>query len=412
MTLQEKRELLANLKSIRDNKQKEFDLKTKDLSAVTEKKNLETAKTALQTVKDDLDKLTTDVDALETEINDEEESIKSAAEGLRRNKGIEVNKGERKYIDSEDAVKDFTDLLMKGLSAEQNVKSWKDHLATKGVTNPDAFLPAAVITEITNSLRNVGDIYATFDDTGLEPYDGALDVADGDSSRAHGHKDGDTKFNEDITIKNKVIRSDFVPKYIKLSRKVVREQKDTGALLKYLSKEMPQKVVSEMERAGIIGDGRATDAKGKVTSFEAITSADEKYCASVTQTSNPYEDMVDLISAVDVEGPIHMVTSKVYLNTLKKAKDGDGRYMFATGNVAEQLGLAAIHTPAWMKNATEAVAVVYADKTYKLSGDVLLEHFEGFLMEYNQNEFLTEAYKGGGLTIPGSAAKLVAAQEV
>ena len=200
-------------------------------------------------------------------------------------------------------------------------------------------------------------------------------------------------------------------KYLTLDKETIREQQDSGALIKYVMKELPQKVVMEIERAAIVGDGRTT-GNDQITKIEAITAADDYYVTKTDATANFYEDIIlNLRGKIKAEGAKYLVMSTDSLSELQLTKDGAGHYIFPAGlDIAKTLGVEAIFTPTWMGSVKDKVkAVMYVGKSYKLVGDKDLSSYNNFLLSTNKEEYLMEIYKGGALTENKSAAVLTVA---
>src|SRR5690606_31638416 len=66
------------------------------------------------------------------------------------------------------------------------------------------------------------------------------------------------------------IRAQYIYKYLVLGKEVIRENRSTGALVRFVLNELPVRVIRELERAAIIGDGRGNGSKRKITSFVSV----------------------------------------------------------------------------------------------------------------------------------------------
>lgn len=411
MNLQDKRELLNYKEG--ELKSKKADLgKQKDLlkSLTIEDTQYNDIKKKVETLVNEVTSLQEDITNLATNIETEEKALNVLSDEYNKTKSLKSD-GKNEYLKSKQAVLDFANILKKGMDGKDTRKAWEEHLKSKGVTNPELLLPEAIVTEINNALGNSGAIYKTFDDTGLTVFKVMHDTQSDGSERAKGHKRGTTKTEENITLTEKEIRAQYIYKYLTLDKETIREQQDSGALIKYVMKELPQKVVMEIERAAIVGDGR-TGGNDQITKIEAITAADDYYVTKTDATANFYEDIIlNLRGKIKAEGAKYLVMSTDSLSELQLAKDGAGHYIFPAGlDIAKTLGVEAIFTPTWMDNVKDKVkAVMYVGKSYKLVGDKDLSSYNNFLLSTNKEEYLMEIYKGGALTENKSAAVLTVA---
>lgn len=411
MNLQDKRELLNYKEG--ELKSKKADLgKQKDLlkSLTIEDTQYNDIKKKVETLVNEVTSLQEDITNLATNIETEEKALNVLSDEYNKTKSLKSD-GKNEYLKSKQAVLDFANILKKGMDGKDTRKAWEEHLKSKGVTNPELLLPEAIVTEINNALGNSGAIYKTFDDTGLTVFKVMHDTQSDGSERAKGHKRGTTKTEENITLTEKEIRAQYIYKYLTLDKETIREQQDSGALIKYVMRELPQKVIMEIERAAIVGDGR-TGGNDQITKIEAITAADDYYVTKTDATANFYEDIIlNLRGKIKAEGAKYLVMSTDSLSELQLAKDGAGHYIFPAGlDIAKTLGVEAIFTPTWMDSVKDKVkAVMYVGKSYKLVGDKDLSSYNNFLLSTNKEEYLMEIYKGGALTENKSAAVLTIA---
>src|SRR5690606_33287970 len=158
-----------------------------------------------------------------------------------------------------------------GNDASQGVRAaWKKHLETKmEVTNPEIFLPQPLITEIEDAFRAGGEIWNRVAKTGMDSFNAAWDAnddPDAESGRASGYnrEDEEEKREQELTINNRILRPQMVYKYITLNREDVKEQRSTGALVRFVLSELPRRIIREIERAIILGDGRAAGSDYKI----------------------------------------------------------------------------------------------------------------------------------------------------
>ncbi len=293
-------------------------------------------------------------------------------------------------------------------------KAWTGRLREKVITNPELILPEPVVRAITDAFEKAGGIFATFSYTGLTSLKIALNTNMTDTSRAKGHKKGTTKEEQVITLATKEIRAQYIYKYITLDRETLRENQDTGAIIKYVLEELPQRIIAEIERAAILGDGRLGTADDKISSYEAIvrTTADT-YVSVQTESGDLLSDIVKMDATVTAPGNRYLVMSRQTLAEIKLLANGGGLIFPIGTDIASALGFSQIFTPDFMPSGPglgTPTVIEYVGEAYKTVGDSTMDSYENFILAQNKNEFLMEIYTGGGLTVPKSAAVLTGSQ--
>src|SRR5690606_24586320 len=169
----------------------------------------------------------------------------------------------KEYLKSNDAMVAFARILessaaagsaadLAGTGASEAVRAeWKKHLEVKmGVTNPEIFLPTPLVTEIEDAFRESGEIWQRVSKTGMESFNAAWDANDDpdeEKGRAKGYnrEDEEEKAEQELTFANRILRPQFVYKYITLNREDVKEQRSTGALVRFVLSELPRRIIRE-----------------------------------------------------------------------------------------------------------------------------------------------------------------------
>jgi HK97 family phage major capsid protein len=405
-TLKELYEARENIRAMKSEKQKELDeLKEKTKAATDEQ--LGELETKAKGLADDISALKTQEEDVESEIADEEKKLKDFAETSRRSNEIRKTEVSADYLKTKAAMDDFANVLLKaGNDRAQMKKLWRDNLAEKGISNAEILFPEPVVNAITDAFDNAGGIFATFKKLyGFTSYSTAMNGNEGDSGEAHTHTlTSGYKQEQDIYLIPKEIRCDFVYKYLTIPKKILKETQSTGAVIKYVLAEMPQRVVRAIERAAILGD-----AQSSFPSIEAIAASSNvpTYCADIN-AGNIYDALVDGVAAVSAEGAVYMVTSKTTIAEMRKARDDNGALLFPMGlDIAGALGVSQIFTPDWYDPTNLGYqAIIYVGNAYVFIGDETIENHENFILRENKNEYLAELYCGGALMEAKSAAKV------
>lgn len=410
MTFAQKLENLAKLKELLEGKKKQLGTIEKSIDGADESKVSELEK-ELSVMKGEIVETQKSIDDLEKEIADDEEKLKSVANDIAKNKTKEsVTSMNKDYLKTKQALQDFADVQLAAKGDKDTFKKlWEEKLAEKGITNPEVLLPQPVASAIVDAFQTAGSIYATFSHTGLTALQVARNTVEDDTSKARGHKRGTTKKEQVITLANKTIRAQYIYKYITLDKETLRENNSTNAIITYVLGELPQRVVMEVEKAAVIGDGRAADSEDKIYALEAMTAAGAPWTATVTRTANALiEDLVLADAEITAPGDRYLVMARQTLAAMKLAKNSNGDLLYPIGtDFAGVLGVEAIFTPDWMPAAPTAgqpVAVEYVGDAYKLVGDNIIDSYDNFILAKNKMEYLAELYIGGGLAELKAAA--------
>lgn len=332
---------------------------------------------------------------------------------------VEVKPDMKSYLKSKDSMEAFAHILEEqaGKTSEDVRQAWKNHLEVKmGVSNPEILLPTALITEIEDAFKTGGEIWNKVTKTGADVFRAAWDVVSGEDSRAKGYNRTaeENKAEELITIADRVLRPQFIYKYITLNKEDVKNQRSTGALVKYVLTELPRRIVREIERAIVIGDGRLAGSDYKIDSFVAIK-ADAALNNVFAETYVPvvgesrYASLLRAKDQLEADGPVVLIAKKGYLTELLLEENVNGGFLFAPGtNLGALLGFADVIEPDWMSEDLDNDAYLVVLANYKTVGDSSIESFTNFILKTNKQEYLQEVYAGGGLTVPKSAVAIAA----
>lgn len=409
MNINEKREELTKVKKNLKRLLKEKDEVTEKVKALTvEDEDFEEIRNRAEELVRVIEDLRRDEGNLEEDIRREEEKLEQVAEDSEKSVKVERKENTMEYLKTKESVIDFANILAKGMDGADTKKAWNEHLKTKGVALADGdvqgfFLPSAVVKEITDIVTDDKGIVDTYFATGFDRFKTAVDLGTmaSETHRAKGHKRGTTKAEQTITLTPVEISADIIYKYLTVDKVLLRESKDTGALLKYVMYELPKNIYKEIARASVLGDGRQSNDNAKINSLIPMVSSANYITTTVnwdTQGSL-FEQIISTVATIKREGRKFGICSAETLAELRVAKDGSGAYIFRTyEEIASAFGLEKIFTPDWMSADGSPKFIAYVGDAYKLVGDGSLSSYENFLLSQNKEEFLMETYIGGGLT--------------
>lgn len=325
----------------------------------------------------------------------------------------------KEYLKSKQALNDFAGVLAKtaGGTPADFKAAWANHLEVKmGITNPEVLLPPAVIRSIEDAFAEGGEIWNLLNKTGLDVFSAAWDTVTGEDSRAKGYNRSvdETKNEEVITIASRVVRPQFIYKYLTLPKEVVKEQRSTGALLSYVLSELPKRIVREVERAAIIGDGRTPGTANAISSFVSVkadATAENVFATTYTPGvgESTYESLLRARALVKAEGAKYLIAKTGYVTSVLLEEGVNGGFLFAPGtNIAQAFGFAGVITPDWFDDTSDDDndAYIVTLGQYRTVGDNSIESFTNFQLSINKNEYLQEIWAGGALTARDSAVAI------
>lgn len=404
--LDKREKLKEKQKELQEMRLQAKDLKTKMMTKDAQA-DIDELKVEFDSLEERVKALEDEVLGLDNEITEEEKSLEAVASGMKT-KNVYISTGGKKvdYLKSKESVKDFAEIVAKGLDGQETRALWEEHTRKKGVTGTDILLPQAVVSAITDVNSDDKAIFDTFNHTGLSVFSAGFNT---NETWALAHKDGETKKEMDLNLTKKEIRPDYIYTYLTLAKKVIREQKDTGALTNYILKVMPKAIYKTIAKGAMVGNPSGAANLPTTDTYEPIVRAEELYKEDVTATENFFEDLINMYFAIESDGDKFLVMSKANLAKIRLSKDGAGAYLFnSTPNIAEALGFKAIFTPDWMGSIDPMVAkaIAYTGDSYCTVGDNAFDSYENFLLSLNKQEFLMEVWSGGALMEGKSAAVL------
>lgn len=318
------------------------------------------------------------------------------------------------YLSSNEATHDFLQAMRTSKNAVEFGKNWNARLSENGITiaegSEDAFLPDAVKGAIQDAWEKPGNWLNRLNNTNAKAFTVRLNTSDqsAETSRAKGHKRGETKANESLTFAAKKITPQMIYKKIDLDNMTIFE--DDGSLLTYISNELVNQWLIEVQRAILVGDGREANDNNKINSIEAVVDADTVYQTTFTHSADAQfiDELVQLVNSIknDEGGAITVFMSQTSLSELRRFVFGDGssaQYV-RKEDMAAQLGVSEIITTSLLGSDVKAIAM-RLDK-YVTVGRINPAFVEWEDYDINTRNYRVENPFGGALGAPKSAAVL------
>lgn len=334
----------------------------------------------------------------------------------------------QKYTDwrvSAEAKKAYADLAGKFGKFDAGFKAaWANTLASHKASMTDGITGLALPVDINQLFINAinegntdsARILSHFRNLGGNGYQiNLIEAGEGEAGRAHGHKKGETKANQELTNTIRSIYNKMVYKKLDLDALEVKENPE---ILDIRAQELIDSIIVEMARAAVIGDGRASGTPdyrmfdgtrgfySMLDDANAQSGIGTKLASAITVSGNLYDASIDAESAIDAEGGLIYVAKKSAIKAFRKATKQNGDYVVAPGNRIEDiLGAQAVYAPKWMDNATCDV-IVFANQSYGLTGEANPQVYTDFDLSNNTNVMLAEQARGGSLIKSAAAVAI------
>lgn len=327
------------------------------------------------------------------------------------------------YLKTDEAMEAFAMALeanpgdMGGSSSAKVRNAFKDHLEVKlGVTNPSIFLPTPLITAIQNAFEDGGEIWNRVAKVGADVWNAAWDTEDDVNSedgrgRGYNRSVDENKAEEVLTFNSRILRPQFVYKYITLNKEDIKEQRSTGALVTYILSELPQRIVREVERAIVLGDGRTGGTAYKIQEGnprgfynlldDAVADGYFGEVVTISGDQSLAEGVARAKDEIRTGGELVLIAKKGFSTDARFEKNAEGMLLFPLGSRATDVfDIDAVIEPDWFTDANSPTvdAFLVVLSAYKVVGDTTIEGFQNFILKTNKQEYLQEIWAGGGLT--------------
>ncbi|AAB41472.1 structural protein p35 [Lactococcus phage phi41] len=204
------------------------------------------------------------------------------------------------FIESQNAVTEFFDVLKKASGKTEIKNAWDAKLEENGVTITDTTfqLPRKLVESINTALLNTNPVFKVFHVTNV----GALLVSRSfdSSAEAQVHKDGQTKTEQAATLTIDTLEPVMVYKLQSLAERVKRLQMSYPELYNLIVAELTQAIVNKIVDLALVeGDGtngfKSIEKETDVKKIKKITTKAKS--AGTTPFANGIEEAVDFVRA-------------------------------------------------------------------------------------------------------------------
>ena len=383
-------------------------------------------KTAMQEAIDDLTAFIAELESDNTAYTTEEalkamedrieEKIKALAEKVETSENPAPAAAEN-YLKSNNALHDFASAIRASKNdATAFRKAWGESLSKNGVSAASG--SAIVFPEIVNGL--IVDAWEKkswlngLKNTGATRYRVRFNTSsqDATSSRAKGHTAGNTKTEQEIVLNHKDVETQFIYKLQSLDNITIFE--DDGELVRYIVDELTTQWVYEVEKAILVGDGRA-NGNDKINKVESILRANSDTFVEVDTHVAGASKLKELRALRDKmsenAGRVVAFMKRSVLTEMAEflyAAGGATRYS-TDAEIAAQIGVDEIICTNCMGASAEAILL-------NMNGYVTVGKFAPDFVQWedyltNTQYYRIEAPFGGAMEMPKGAAVLKPAAE-
>lgn len=371
-------------------------------------------------VKESVNELTNKLESLNEKLNlqkknNEENENNSEMEDTLKN-----------YLESKNAIHDFAEAIRNSKNADEFKNNWdaaiKNAAQVETIAieegSEEAYLPAIVKGMISDIWDKNADWLKDLNYTGAKRFFCRYNDSeqDAETSRAKGHKKGQTKVKQELEFSSKLLEGQFIYKIATISLQTKFE--DDGSLITYVVRELTDQILYEIKRAILVGDGRLDNDDYKISKIEAVAKTTADAWTNVMTvgdagTSFLVDDMRAMVDSIHNPNnkPVYVFMSKADLRTLARvqASETSTPVFMSTEQVAEQLGCDRIITTDLLGADFKAVAMIPSE--YYMVGapylltPILYTWHDGWT---NTDCYRNETVVGGGINGLQSTAVLKA----
>lgn len=325
------------------------------------------------------------------------------------------------YLKSKSAMADFAKIIANNRGNREAVKSaWKAHLEAKGITGSYT-LPTELEATFFHTWDDVAnDVLGTFRRSNRRAGVAYAVTGSGEGIRAKGHRKGDVKADQELTIIQRDLKGIIAYKKLPIDYIDLLEDED-GEILRFRTQELSDRLRTEVYTAAVLGDGRTAPEEnnpdyrmfngsrglwsivGDLNGASTANSFASKVATVISgvATDTTYAKIVKTLAAVKPVGTTTgndrkvLVIDPADLTDLYLTPNDNGGYLFAPGVNFEEVFRCKIVELEGVKDAGYDV-IAYANQGYTLLGtdDMVRTDFD---IDYNRDVMLVERLVAGSL---------------
>lgn len=375
----------------------------------------------------------TEVDSNNNE-EKEETAMENVAKSLVVEKANQAKTASADYLKTKSAMTDFGNLIVKMKGQDSNVimNAWANQLKEKGITG-DAILPSELENIFFKTWFDETSPLSTFRTIRTSASAMNAFTGEGEGIRAKGHKKGEAKADQTIENLRRDLKAKIIYKKLPIDLQDLIDD-TTGELVAFRAQELAERVLGEIVRGAVTGDGRTSgtpdyrvfdgtrglfsmvadlDVAATPLDPDTATSA-QKYAHAVATAiandagDNLYDKIVKTLAQIRDKGYGKCIAlPEGAISQLKLLKGQDGHYIFQPGASVED-GIEARVFEIESIDGSGYDVIGWANQGYGLyaSGEMVRTAFD---TTYNQDIMLVERAAAGSLYGYRSCAGYVSA---
>ena len=382
-----------------------------------------------------VDKVTADIPESETEptrASKDEEAAEEAKEEQKdtlrspviviRDKVAkqEMGNSSKAYLQTDKAVAAWGKAL---LDAKGDAKAWRDNF--RKIAKQDGvdfgedvtIAPEAVINAVASQLEDEDTLFSHVNKTGLAFEIVAIPT---EEDGGMGHKNGQTKVEENISGQTRVLTPADIYKLMKLDHSMVKLNGGiaSSAIVRYVLRELPRKLVETIDKAILVGGVKNEDGSDftALNPILADIAGEDIYGVEYTAVAgeNARQTVAKAANKVTSSADRTLICTPDYFADLENATTEGGQLLFPNGIAKGDPrinGIRRIITPLWLTEEMlgDYDAVVVDLSNYHTVGDSTPENFTDYDIDVNKYVWEAVACIGGGLANKNAAVGIKAA---
>ena len=330
------------------------------------------------------------------------------------------NDSTKAYLKTDKAVAAWGKALME---AKGDAKAWRENF--RAIAKKDGvdfgenvtIAPEAVINAVASQLEDEDTLISHANKTGLAFEIVAIPT---EEDGATGHKNGETKVEENISGETRVFTPADIYKLMKLDHSMVKLNGgiSSSAIVRYVLRELPRKLIETIDK-GILVGGIKNEDGSDFTALNAVIAdiaGDGVYGVEYTAAAgdNARQTVSKAAGKVTSSTDRTLICTPDYFTDLENAATEGGQLLFPNGIAKGDPrinGIRRIITPLWLTDEMlgDYKAVIVDLSNYHLVGDTTPESFTDYDIDVNKYVWEAVACIGGGLANKNAAVGIKAA---
>lgn len=396
-------------------------------STVEEAEEVAEEKSEAEPVEETKEEVEAEEAEAETEVDNntneekEENAMETVAKSLVVEKANQAKTASADYLKTKSAMTDFRDIIvkMKGQDSSAIMKAWANQLKEKGITG-DAILPSQIENIFFKTWYDETSPLSTFRTIRSSASAMNAFTGEGEGIRAKGHKKGEAKADQEIENLRRDLKAKIIYKKLPIDLQDLIDDQ-TGELTAFRAQELAERVLGEIVRGAVTGDGRsagtpdyrvfdgtrglfsmAADLNVAATPLGEEATSAQKYAHAVATVvendadDNLYDKIVKTLAQIRDKGYGKSIAlGEGAISQLKLLKGQDGHYIFQPGASVED-GIEARVFEIESIDGSGYDVIGWANQGYGIyAGDEMVR--TAFDTTYNQDIMLVERAAAGSL---------------